>query len=203
VCALALACTALAAGRAAGEGGAGASPTGEVPSAFDTASIAAACPCAGPLLGGSWRNHAEYVGCVYREARALARALSLRWRDAAPVLRAAASSSCGARRAGEPNVELCTDPGLVLACDVLRSAHAETCDECEAALAGDLVQCARAIDARGTEHRDCASPASGRFPRRGRIVETRSGVDCASCIAKLGSERPGGVACLVADCPPL
>jgi hypothetical protein len=196
-----LAAGAMASGTAPAWAGR-ASAAGDSPE-MAAAAIARACPCAGPLLGGSWRSHSEYVACAYGEVRDLARRCELRLRDAAPALRAASTGACGRRGDGTPNTGLCTAPGLVVACDVVHSAHAESCEECDAALSGDLVRCARAVDGKGTEHRDCASPASGRLPRRGRTVEVRSAVDCASCVAKLGSERPAGVACLAADCPPL
>jgi hypothetical protein len=173
------------------------------PAEVAAAAIADACPCAGPLLGGSWRNHSEYVSCAYGVARDLARRGEVRQREGAPAVKAALANACGRTvRGTPPNAELCTDPGLVVSCDVLRSAHADSCEECDAALAGDLVRCARAVDTRGSEHRDCASPTTGRFPRRGRVVEVRFAADCGSCLDKLGTEQSEGVACLAVDCPP-
>lgn len=169
----------------------------------DLAELARACPCAGPALGGGWRSHSEYVSCVYHAALNLARISAVRWRDALPAVRAASAGRCGVSVAGDGNLNVCLPPGGVIACELLRTAHADDCSECDAALAGHLVRCALSVDVQGTEHRGCAAPGSSRVPAFGRVIDTRSAVDCESCQAKLGSPASDGISCLVADCGPL
>lgn len=88
---------------------------------------------------------------------------------------------------------------MTLACETVLTAHVDDCAECDAALAGELVECARYADGVGAETTECGE----RLPAvRGgsRIVERRTGVDCGSCTAKLGTEQPEGVTCLRAAC---
>jgi hypothetical protein len=80
----------------------------------------------------------------------------------------------------------------------VRTARVDDCAECSAALAGDLVHCARIETASGQS--DVCGSAPGTRPVPGRILEQRSGVDCASCTAKLGTPPAEGMDCVRASC---
>jgi hypothetical protein len=157
-----------------------------------------ACPCAGPARGGAWASPDAYRSCVRRELRAAVNRAEIPEAKARCARRAAVQSSCGVRSATPGNVEVC-GPGVTLACETVLTAHVDDCTECDAALAGELVECARYADGAGAEAIECGA----RLPAvRGaaRVVERRTGVDCGSCTAKLGTERPEGVTCLRAAC---
>jgi hypothetical protein len=157
-----------------------------------------ACPCAGPARGGSWGSPNPNQACVRRELRTAVRQGAITEAKARRARRAAVRSSCGLRSSRPANVEVC-GPGVTLSCETVLAAHVDDCAECDAALAGELVECARYADGAGVETVECGE----RLPAvRGasRVVERRTGVDCGSCRAKLGTERAEGVTCLRAAC---
>ncbi|MEW6269292.1 MAG: hypothetical protein AB1689_08365 [Thermodesulfobacteriota bacterium] len=159
----------------------------------------ASCPCSGPATGGPWRDHGQYVSCVTREARERARTTSLTARGARRAVRDSLRSSCGRRRPLEGNVRVCA-ANPVLPCPTVRTARVDACDACEAALAGRLVRCARVTRAAGGATDLCGAAATGRIVA-GRVVDVRTGVDCASCKAKLGTPKAPGQDCVLAACP--
>jgi hypothetical protein len=52
-------------------------------------------PCAGPVSGGTWKNHAKYVGAVAETAKAFERAGMMTANEMRAVVRAAMGSDCG------------------------------------------------------------------------------------------------------------
>lgn len=181
------------------------------PAVADRAEVAAAleraCPCAGPAWGGSWASARRYRACVRRELRSLVREDGLSALQAARAFRRARRSSCGRPPEladplpGEAEVRLCTSGGA-LACTPLGRVHADSCEECDAALDGRLVGCARYRELDGAESSICGGP----LPRRrgtARRIDRRSAPDCARCLAELGTERPEGVECSRWSCGPL
>jgi hypothetical protein len=52
-------------------------------------------PCAGPLSGGTWKNHGQYVSTVARTARDLVRQGLMTPQERSAAVREAARSSCG------------------------------------------------------------------------------------------------------------
>ena len=168
--------------------------------AADRAAVEQACPCSGPAIGGAWRSHRDYASCVSRAVRALARAHDVRLRHLLPLLKETAINTCGVRRPGPANVNVCTESNVQLACETVRTAHADACDECQAAIEGRLVTCARLAGGHGGEATTCRGPDSAAPTLGGRVLEVRTGLDCASCEAKLGTPKPAGVSCLQALC---
>lgn len=81
-------------------------------------------------------------------------------------------------------------------------ARVDDCAECEAAFAGALVECARYRDGTGAESTACGPGLPARRGRA-RVVDRRTGLDCGSCLAKLGAAPALGVSCLRAACGPL
>lgn len=63
----------------------------------DGCSIDQMAPCSGPLGGGSWRNHGQYVNAVAATANDFLAAGLITPEDRDAVLRAAADSDCGKR----------------------------------------------------------------------------------------------------------
>jgi predicted outer membrane repeat protein len=61
-------------------------------------SIAQLVPCAGPLSGGTWRNHGEYVFTVIKTATQFLRADLISRREWAQIVSRAARSKCGWNR---------------------------------------------------------------------------------------------------------
>jgi hypothetical protein len=178
--------------------GAGGASTASAVDAELAQRLETACPCAGPARGGSWGSPNPYQACVRRELRAAVQQGAITEAKARRARRAAVRSSCGLRSSRPANVEVC-GPGVTLSCETVRTAHVDDCAECDAALAGELVECARYADSAGAETVECGE----RLPAvRGasRVVERRTGVDCGSCTTKLGTERPEGVTCLRAAC---
>jgi len=156
------------------------------------------CPCSGPAIGGAWRSHGQYVSCVVRTARDEARRGALTAFEARQAIRDGARSPCGRSRRDEGNVRVCgTNP--VLPCPTVRTARVDDCTECAAALAGKLVRCARVAAASG-EERDVCGERSRRGASGAQVLDERTGVDCASCKAKLGTPRGAGLDCVVASC---
>jgi hypothetical protein len=160
--------------------------------------LAQSCPCTGPAVGGVWRDHGQYVSCVTQAAREQARTTDLSALDARRMIRERASSTCGQSRALEGNVRVCA-ANPVLPCPTVRTARVDDCAECSAALAGKLVRCARVARASGGTQDVCGAAATGRI-LSGRVLDQRTGVDCASCAAKLGTPKAPGLDCLVAAC---
>jgi len=60
-------------------------------------SIAAACPCAGPVgtTPTPWKNHGQYVRCVAHATKDAGRAAGLKHRCLNTVVRCGAQSTCG------------------------------------------------------------------------------------------------------------
>lgn len=165
-------------------------------SASDT--IASACPCTGPAAGGSWRSHGQYVSCVTRAARRQAQIVPLGNTEVRTIIRDGARSTCGVSSRVEPNVQVCaTNPSLP--CPTVRTAHVDDCAECSAALAGELVHCARVASDAG-EQGDVCGTATRIGALGKRVVEHRTGVDCDSCKAKLGTPQGEGTDCVAALC---
>jgi len=160
--------------------------------------VASACPCSGPAFGGVWRNHGQYLSCVTRAARGAAKTAGLAKSDARQIVRDGARSSCGKPSRDPGNVRVCAQ-NPVLACPIVRTARVDDCTECEAALEGRLVRCARVAARSGATSDVCAD--AGRIRTLGgKILEQRTGVDCASCKAKLGTAAPEGLDCVAASC---
>ena len=161
-------------------------------------SIDAACPCSGPAAGGAWRNHGQYLACVTRAARRQARTTHAVTGTARRMVRDRMPSSCGTTQPLEGNVRVCAN-NPVLACTTVRTARVDDCAECSAALAGELVRCAR-VETAGSQRDVCAGTTARPSPIAGRILEQRTGIDCASCTAKLGTTAPEGMDCVLAAC---
>lgn len=53
------------------------------------------CPCAGPLSGGTWKNHGGYVSCVAQTAGAFVQQGLLTGAEKGAIVSAAARSKCG------------------------------------------------------------------------------------------------------------
>jgi hypothetical protein len=155
------------------------------------------CPCAGPALGGSWPSQRPYHACVRRELRSLVRVGATTAALARRAHRAALGSECGVRTAVPWNVQVC-GAGAVLACETAQTAHVDDCVECDAALAGELVECARYAGPAG-EDLACGENLPA-VRGSGRAVERRTAIDCGSCLEKLGTPKPAGVTCLRASC---
>lgn len=160
--------------------------------------VASACPCSGPAIGGTWRNHGQYLSCVTRAVRREARTTALAPGDARRIVRDNRRSACGKSAKEEGNVQVCAE-NPVLPCPTVRTARVDDCSECTAALEGRLVQCARVAARSGATTDTCSD--SGRIRTLGgRIVEQRTGADCASCKAKLGTPAAEGLDCVSALC---
>lgn len=164
-------------------------------------SLEASCPCAGPAAGGIWSNPKDYRDCARRHLRGLAQSGQAARRAVRKAYRRALASSCGETLPLEHNVEVCGE-GIVLPCETVATAHVDECTECEAAFSGELIECALYRNGAGAQATACGDdlPASR---GEGRVVERRTGLDCGSCLAKLGSEPAPGVTCLRASCGPL
>jgi hypothetical protein len=160
--------------------------------------VAQACPCSGPVSGGSWRSHGQYLSCVGREARRAARMSALSPRETRAIVRDGARTTCGKTTRIPGNVRVC-EHNPSLPCPTVQSARVDDCAECDAALAGKLVSCARVAGASGAEAAFCGTPARIRAFGK-KVVERRTGVDCASCTAKLGTPAGSGFDCVVAAC---
>lgn len=183
---------AAAAGPAIGHANAGATL------AATSDQVARDCPCAGPVTGGSWRSHGQYLSCVTRSTRRDARAALLTAGESRAIVRELARTTCGKGSSAPGNVRVCA-PNPVLPCPTVRSAHVDDCSECDAALAGELVHCARIANAAGVQGDTCGTAT--RINALGkRAIEHRTGVDCASCKAKLGTPAGDGTDCLLAAC---
>jgi hypothetical protein len=163
----------------------------------DRAAIERACPCAGPASGGAWRSHRDYAACASRAIRALAHDRQSGLRPLLPLLKETATSTCGVRHPGPSNVHLCLESNAQIACQTVRTAHADECGECSAAVADQLVTCALVADAHDNKWTTCRGPGSA---GSGHVVDVRTGLDCASCEAKLGTSSPTGVTCVEALC---
>ena len=165
-------------------------------SASDT--VASACPCTGPAAGGSWRGHGQYVACLTRAAHRAAQTSPLTRDEVRAIVRDGARSTCGVKSREEGNVRVCaTNPSLP--CPTVRTAHVDDCSECSAALAGELVHCARIANGSGVQGDVCGTATRiGAFGKR--VVEHRTGVDCQSCKAKLGTPQGDGTDCVAALC---
>lgn len=163
-----------------------------------TDAVASACPCTGPAIGGSWRGHGQYVSCVTRAARRAAQTVPLTGAEIRSIIRDGARSTCGVSSRQEPNVRICaSNPSLP--CPTVRTAHVDDCSECSAALAGELVHCARVANDAGAQGDLCGTAT--RIGALGkRVVEHRTGVDCDSCKAKLGTPQGDGTDCVAALC---
>jgi hypothetical protein len=196
---LAIATLVAVAGSAVSES---AAPAAELLAGVTLASSSAvgtACPCSGPAVGGIWRNHGQYVSCVTQAARQRARAAELTVGDARAIIRDGARSACGRASDVTGNVRVCAQSPS-LPCRTVRSARVDDCSECTAALEGRLVHCARVASRSGEEREVCATTAPRLRASGERIVEHRTGVDCASCKAKLGTPAAEGLDCIVARC---
>jgi len=177
-------------------GAAGAEPPETATGAEDA--VAAACPCSGPAIGGVWRNHGQFLSCVNRAARQAARSAGLPAAGMRSIVRDGARSACGKAARDPGNVRVCAQ-NPVLPCATVRTARVDDCTECAAALEGRLVRCARVAARSGATSDVCAG--DGRIRTLGgKIVEQRTGVDCASCAAKLGTPAPEGLDCVAARC---
>jgi hypothetical protein len=55
-------------------------------------------PCAGPLSGGTWKNHGQYVSTVTRTARDLVRQGLMTQAERSAAVREAARSNCGKKQ---------------------------------------------------------------------------------------------------------
>lgn len=163
-----------------------------------SATVASACPCTGPAAGGSWRSHGQYVSCLTRAAHRAAQVVPLTSAEVRTITRDGARSGCGVGSREEPNVRVCaTNPSLP--CPVVRTAHVDDCAECSAALAGELVHCARVANGGGVQGDVCGTAT--RIGALGkRAIEHRTGVDCDSCKAKLGTPQGEGTDCVAAMC---
>lgn len=160
--------------------------------------VESTCPCTGPVSGGSWRSHGQYLSCVARAARGAARTYDLANPQVRAIVREGARSSCGVRSREEGNVNVCA-PNPSLPCPIVRTARVDDCAECSAALAGELVHCARVANAAGVQGDVCGTAA--RIGSLGkRAVEHRTGIDCQSCKAKLGTPQGEGTDCVAAQC---
>jgi hypothetical protein len=160
--------------------------------------VAQACPCSGPVAGGSWRSHSEYLSCVSRAARSAAQANGASVREMRAIVRDRARATCGKTTKATGNVRVCAqNPSLP--CPTVQSARVDDCAECDAALAGKLVHCARVAGAGGATTDSCGTPSRLRALGK-NVVERRTGVDCASCMAKLGKPAGSGFDCVVAAC---
>jgi hypothetical protein len=160
--------------------------------------VASACPCTGPVAGGSWRSHGQYLSCLTRAARNAGRNNGLTNGEVRTLVRDGARSSCGVSTRQEPNVRVCTtNPSLP--CVTVRTAHVDDCSECSAALAGELVHCGRVANAAGVQGDVCGNATRiGALGRR--VIEHRTGVDCDSCKAKLDAPQVEGTDCVAAFC---
>lgn len=56
-----------------------------------------ACPCAGPSMGGAWKNHGAYVSCVAREADGAAKSGLITHEEKGAMQSQAARSSCAVK----------------------------------------------------------------------------------------------------------
>jgi hypothetical protein len=133
-----------------------------------------------------------------RAARNEGRAAGLTNDEVRTIVRDGARSSCGVSTRQEPNVRICaTNPSLP--CPTVRTAHVDDCSECSAALAGELVHCARVANGAGVQGDMCGTAT--RIGALGqRVIEHRTGVDCDSCKAKLGTPQEEGTDCVAALC---
>lgn len=61
----------------------------------DILSAELACPCAGPVTGGAWKNHGQYVSCVAHTVNALRDAGLISEGGGGAIVSAAARSACG------------------------------------------------------------------------------------------------------------
>src|SRR5207302_2353793 len=61
-------------------------------------SIDQLAPCAGPVAGGTWRNHGQYVATVAKVAQSFYKAGLITIHERNAIVRAAAKSDCGRRR---------------------------------------------------------------------------------------------------------
>jgi hypothetical protein len=57
--------------------------------------IDALCPCAGPVSGGTWKSHGQYLSCVAKAANALLKEGLLMEDQAEAIVETAAQSACG------------------------------------------------------------------------------------------------------------
>lgn len=58
-------------------------------------SVQQACPCAGPVSGGTWKNHGQYVSCVAKAADAAVQNGQITEDQKDATVEDAAQSSCG------------------------------------------------------------------------------------------------------------
>jgi hypothetical protein len=166
----------------------------------DRAAVEHACPCAGPATGGAWRSHRDYAACASRAVRALAHDRQAGLRQLLPLLRETATSACGVRYPGPSNVHICLESSAQIACQTVRTAHADECGECSAAVADQLVTCALVADSHDNQWTTCRGPGSVGSTPGSHVVDLRTGLDCASCEAKLGTPASTGVTCVDALC---
>jgi hypothetical protein len=160
--------------------------------------VASACPCTGPAAGGSWRSHGQYVACLTRAAHREAQSSELARDAVRAIIRDGVRSTCGVQSRVEGNVRVCA-PNPSLPCPTVRTAHVDDCSECSAALAGELVHCARVAGRDGVQGDVCGTALRiGALGRR--VLEHRTGIDCQSCKAKLGTPRSEGTDCVAALC---
>jgi choice-of-anchor C domain-containing protein len=71
-----------------------ATPAGDIVNASGC-SIAQLCPCAGPVAGGAWKNHGQYVSCVSRTSSDFIEAGLLSSSAHGQIVSDAAQSTCG------------------------------------------------------------------------------------------------------------
>lgn len=89
-----------------------ATPAGSVIDA-QGCTVEQACPCSGPLTGGSWANHDAYVTCVTDRADELLSAGTITAGDRTFIIADAAASNCGG---GNSVPDLVNDPASTDAC---------------------------------------------------------------------------------------
>ncbi len=68
-------------------------------------------PCSGPLSGGAWRNHGQYVSSVAKEANEFLAAGLITEEQKGEIVSQAARSHCGKRQNGARNVIATAAPG--------------------------------------------------------------------------------------------
>lgn len=163
------------------------------------------CPCHGPITGGSWARRADYRACVTRSTAKLLRAKLITRADARARLKVSRASSCG-KPAGDlagANVRVCmASPDGALGCPMIAGAHVDGCGECAAALEGRMVTCAT-VGAADASRTVCGKGDARSLAGSRRVLDVRTGIDCGSCEAKLGTDRPEGVTCLAGACGPI
>jgi cysteine-rich repeat protein len=96
--------------------GAGTAPTDNADA------VALQCPCSGPLAGGSWATHKQYVSCVSKIAQALQRGHFLTAAQKKALNNAATQSTCGS----VGTTRCCVTSRAALKCKILSAAKCAT-----------------------------------------------------------------------------